>query len=172
MEMKEKNMLIGLGILILIGLLSLSALFGFYFGRQPQVLTQQVAAATPAVGPAVSPTPSPSPATVAEASPTAVPAPGPDEKEEIKEAVLRLAELNQNQAEVTITYQNEKHAKGLIKEFDAVGGAYWLAAKTTEGWVGVYAGQSQPKCEALDPYDFPTPLAPDCLNTSGTVVER
>jgi len=73
---------------------------------------------------------------------------------------------------VTISENTGQFAKGGIKEYEAVGGAYWIAAKTNEGWVCVYDGQSQPTCEQIAPYNFPTDMVPECLDENGKVVER
>lgn len=100
------------------------------------------------------------------------PTPTVDETELIKQAVFRKTGLDETEAEVTISINTGTHAKGNIKEFEAVGGAYWLAAKTSEGWVCVYDGQAHPSCSQIDPYDFPVELVPECLSETGTVVSR
>ena len=123
--------------------------------------------------------PSPTPQTVTEvtATPTLQAAifsltPTIDETNLIKQAIFKLTGLNETKAEITINKNTGTHAKGNIKEFEAVGGAYWLAAKTESGWIGVYAGQATPKCSDIAPYNFPKDMVPECLNESGTVVER
>lgn len=113
-------------------------------------------------------------------SPTASPAisvPSPtsaiDESNLIKQAIFKLTGLDETKAGININKKTDKHATGNIKEFAAVGGAYWLAAKSgAAGWVGVYAGQAQPKCSEIAPYDFPLAWVPDCLDASGQVVSR
>ncbi|MFH0942630.1 MAG: hypothetical protein V1810_00465, partial [Candidatus Beckwithbacteria bacterium] len=95
-----------------------------------------------------------------------------DETELIKQAIYDLTGLTAAKAEVTISKQIGNFATGGIKEYEAVGGAYWLAAKTNSGWVGVYDGQSQPECSQIETYDFPAEMVPECLNSLGQVVSR
>ena len=134
------------------------------------------------------PTPTPSPAGFESTPPTATiiptstpketilplptPTPKVDETGLIKQAIFKLTGLDATKAEVTINKNTGKHATGGIKEFEAVGGAYWLAAKTGETWVGVYAGQAQPTCSQIAPYNFPKEMVPECLDASGKVVSR
>jgi len=95
-----------------------------------------------------------------------------DETELIKQAVYERTGLTPEQAEISVNRRIASHATGTIKEFEAVGGAYWLAAKTAEGWVGVYDGQAQPECVEIETYVFPVDMVPECLNSSGNVVAR
>ena len=112
------------------------------------------------------PTPAPS------VEPTASSTPVVDETELIKQAVYEHTGLTPDQAEISVNRHIASHATGNIKEYEAVGGAYWLAAKTDSGWVGVYDGQSHPDCVAIETYAFPVDMVPECLNSSGVVVSR
>jgi len=71
-----------------------------------------------------------------------------------------------------VSEYNSKYAKGGVKEKEAVGGAYFIAAKVDNEWICVYDGQSQPTCEQIEPFDFPKSLVPECLNKANKVVER
>lgn len=115
-------------------------------------------------------TPSPTPTIKIE--PTVTPTPTVDETETIKQAVFKKTGLTAKQAEVIINKNTGKYATGNIKEFDAVGGAYWLAAKTEHGWVCVYDGQAQPTCEQIAPYNFPKDMVPECLDQNGKLLKR
>lgn len=90
----------------------------------------------------------------------------------IKQAVYDKTGLDESEALVTINKNTGFVATGGIKEYEAVGGAYWLAAKTSEGWVCVYDGQAQPTCTQIAPYNFPKDMVPECLDTNGKVVKR
>ena len=114
------------------------------------------------------PTPTPSPEIIQKATPT----PTINESELIKQAVFKKTGLNETQAEVSINKNTGEFATGNIKEFEAVGGAYWLAAKTEDGWVCVYDGQAQPTCTQIAPYNFPKDMVPECLDKNGKVVKR
>lgn len=113
-----------------------------------------------------------SPATPAATPLTERPTPTIDETTLIKQAVYRLTGLDEIRAEITINRNTGRHAIGTIKEFEAVGGAYWLAAKVVDGWVGVYAGQANPTCLEIAPYDFPPEMVLECLDERGEVVGR
>ncbi len=115
-------------------------------------------------------TPSPTPTIKVE--PTVTPIPTIDESEAIKQAVFNKTGLNASQAQISINKNTGQHATGNIKEFEAVSGAYWLAAKTNEGWVCVYDGQAQPTCAQIAPYNFPKDMVPECLDENGKVIKR
>lgn len=146
-------------------LVILANIFAWYFfvkGKE-EILTSSPPTPQTITGAAATPTPQ-----------TLVPSPtsAVDETSLIKQAIFELTGLDQTKAEVSINKNTGTYAKGNIKEFEAVGGAYWIAAKTPEGWVGVYAGQANPKCSDIAPYNFPKDMVPECLNESGAVVER
>lgn len=103
---------------------------------------------------------------------TKIPQPTVDESALIKQAVYKETGLDATKAEVTINQNTGTHAKGNIKEFEAVGGAYWLAAKTDAGWICVYDGQSHPTCEQIAPYNFPKDMVPECLDKNNKVITR
>lgn len=100
------------------------------------------------------------------------PTPVVDESELIKEAVFKKTGLDKTKAEVTISKNAGEFASGGIKEFEAVGGAWWIAAKTDDGWICVHTGQSNPSCQDIAPYNFPTSIAPECMDENNQVVIR
>lgn len=106
------------------------------------------------------------------AFPTIIPTPTIDEKSEIMQAVYIAADLTEEEADITFNEIRENHAKGLIKEKDAVSGAYWLAARTEEGWVVVYDGQATPECAIVDQYEFPSDLVPECVDEEMELIIR
>lgn len=123
----------------------------------------------------LSSTPSPSPLSGAQLqgpSVTSSPSPAPNEALAIKEAIYKITGLDETKAEVTISENTGIHATGGIKEHDAVGGAYWLAAKTDGEWIGVYDGQTHPTCTQIEPYNFPTSMVLECLDQGMNVVTR
>jgi len=97
--------------------------------------------------------------------PVVTPTPNPAlEIEAIKKAVYEKTGLTSRVADVTVSEYNSTYAKGGVKEKEAVGGAYFTAAKVDNEWICVYDGQSQPTCEQIEPFDFPKSLVPECLN--------
>jgi len=103
--------------IIVIGLLALAFFFGLKYRQTP-------GGATPTPTPEVTNVPSPQPTPTPE---EAAPTPTVDESGLIKQAVFK-------KTEASINKNTGQHATGNIKEFEAVGGAYWLAAKTDDGW--------------------------------------
>lgn len=149
-------------VIIVVGLLTLGGIFFFRFGGFPK----QTAPTVPSEIVTITPKPTP--------TPTSLPSPTPiiDDSKLIKQAILGKLGLNESQAVVTISQNTGKHAKGGVREIEAVGGGYFLAAKTGENWVIVYDGQANPTCEQIAPYNFPVDMVPECLDTNGKVVKR
>ncbi len=114
----------------------------------------------------------PTPTTSLQPSPSPILSPTQNETDLIKAAIYALTGLDEVKAEVIINQNTDTHAKGGIREYGAVGGAYWIAAKSDNEWVGVYAGQAHPTCNEIASYDFPTDMVPECLDASGKVVIR
>lgn len=94
------------------------------------------------------------------------------EIEGIKKAVYEKTGLTSQNADVTVSQYTSTIAKGGVKEKEAVGGAYFIAAKVGNEWVCVYDGQSQPTCEQIEPFNFPKEMVPECLDANNKVVKR
>lgn len=95
------------------------------------------------------------------------------DEEAIKLAVLESIGLEEEEVAFTITIYTGAHAKGNVREVDAVGGGYWLAAKDENGdWVAVYNGQANPPCGDVDAYNFRTSMVPECMDASNNAVTR
>lgn len=43
-----------------------------------------------------------------------------------------------------------------------MGGAMWLAYNNGEKWLIVFDGQGTIPCSAVDPYNFPSDMVPEC----------
>ncbi len=121
--------------------------------------------------PGKAPTPTPT-ATSLQPPTSPILSPTPNETDLIKAAIYALTGLDETKVTVTITQNTGVHAKGGIREYGAVGGAYWIAAKSDSEWVGVHSGQANPTCNEITPYDFPTDMVPECLDADGNVVTR
>ena len=90
----------------------------------------------------------------------------------IKQAIYQKTGLNEATADIAVNQNTGTYATGNIKEKEAVGGAYWLAAKKDGQWVAVYDGQAYPTCAQIAPYNFPISMVPACLDSSNNVVSR
>jgi len=132
----------------------------FFWGKNLLVEKQDQEAPNPEITVEITPTPTKKIISPAE------------EENLIKKTVYEKTGLAEEEASVTISKNTGEFATGGIKEYEAIGGAYWLAAKTDEGWVCVYDGQSQPECEQIDLYGFPKDMVPECMDKNGKVVKR
>lgn len=94
------------------------------------------------------------------------------EIEAIKRAVFEKTGLTPENADVTVSQYTTSHAKGGVKEKEAIAGAYFIAAKENGNWICVYDGQSHPTCEQIEPFDFPEEMVPECLDASNKVIKR
>jgi len=155
-------------LIIIIVLLGFAVIFLLQSGRlsqkTPPTTTPTVQVTpTPEIIPtlAITPTPLTTPTTTVD-----------DDNKLIKQAILNKLGLTESQAVVTISQNTGQYAKGGVKEIEAVGGGYFLAAKVGGNWVTVYDGQANPTCVQLAPYNFPTDMVPECLDSSGKVVKR
>lgn len=120
----------------------------------------------------VTPTPEITPTLAITPTPLATPTTAVDDTKLIKQAILNKLGLTENQAVVTISQNTGQYAKGGVKEVEAVGGGYFLAAKVGGNWVIVYDGQANPTCAQLAPYNFPIDMVPECLDNNDKVVKR
>lgn len=69
-----------------------------------------------------------------------------------------------NTVKVQVQADTGNFAKGLVNFTDEQGGAIWLAAKTSQGWELAFDGNGIAPCEAVNKYDFPKDLVPQCLD--------
>ena len=119
------------------------------------------------------PSPTSSATPISQLQPPATIVPVVDETEAIKEAIYLLVGSDATVVNVTIDKNIGTYATGGVVDWASeVGGGYWIAAKSAGEWIGVYAGQSQPTCNEIDPYNFPTSMVPECLDGLGKVITR
>jgi hypothetical protein len=133
----------------------------------------------------VTQTPSPTPAlsgTIPEkvvspsASPEALQAqPNPREQDAEKITQAMAARHGKSPAEVELTVSSNTgvHASGGVTFTGEMGGGWWLAAKENGSWIIVADGNGTIPCEAIEPYNFPVTMVPECYSeTTGDVVKR
>jgi len=74
---------------------------------------------------------------------------------------------------LTIDENTGTHANGGVKFAGEIGGAWWLMAKSGGDWVIVADGNGTVPCSAIEPYNFPTSMVPECWDEgTGTLVVR
>jgi len=74
---------------------------------------------------------------------------------------------------VVVGESTGEYAKGTVSFLGEIGGGWFLAAKTEEGWVVVADGNGTVMCEDIADYDFPVAMVPECWDeATQTLVER
>ncbi len=101
--------------------------------------------------------------------PTAQPEPTATTVEPISLTAALAEQLGIPEAGVQFTIRQED---GSFVRGDLAQGDYFLAALSPGGWVVVYNGPDLPGCRALDSYDFPPDMAPECVGAAGELIVR
>lgn len=154
---KSNLLLIFFTVLFTLGLLVLGG-FGFWFYQE-----------NIAKKPEPSPSPSVTPEIVPTVEPTVMPTPEPSpssqvksDLELIKEAFAEKYNKPLEDVDVTINKNTGTHASGLIKFAGEISGAMWLGYKDNGAWTIVHDGQGTIPCQAIEPYNFPVDMVPEC----------
>lgn len=113
--------------------------------------------------PSAEPTPTPTQLAI----PTSTTALTPEEKvksalEQIKEAFAEKYNKPIEDVDVNISENTGTHAIGGVRFAGEMGGAMWLAYNNGEEWIITYDGHGTIPCSAVDPYDFPADMVPEC----------
>jgi hypothetical protein len=127
------------------------------------------------------PTPTSIPTLVLEATPTPIGAPDtgmpPTEEKSDLEQIKELFAAKYNkpieEAEVSINENTGTHATGGVKFTGEISGAMWLAYHDGEKWILVHDGQGTIPCSAIEPYNFPIDMVPECWDEdAGKLINR
>ena len=94
------------------------------------------------------------------------------DEELITEAMAEKYDRDVADVDLTVSEQIGKYAKGSVKFAGEVGGGWWLAFKEDEGWVIVADGNGTVPCSAIEPYDFPAAMVPECWDEDLGLIER
>lgn len=152
----------------------LAFLLGTYF---PNFLKEQQPASTisptqpspAAISQSVTPTESIQPANTIIPSPTI---PQKSDLELIKEAFAQKYNRPASEVNVTVSKNNGTHAQGGISFSGEIGGGWFLAYKESNGWIIVQDGNGTISCETIAPYNFPSDMAPECVDKNGKLIKR
>lgn len=128
---------------------------------------------------AISPSPKPPTATPT----TATTVPGDEEPEPEAEAPDDTALIRQAMADkydrpvedviLTVSDNTGTHANGGVRFEEEMGGGWWLAYKDGDNWIIVADGNGTVPCSAIEGYDFPTDMVPECWDEdTGELVVR
>jgi len=116
-------------------------------------------------------TPGPSTeSTVSQITPTIEPK---NDLELITQVLAAKYNKDPEEAEVSIEENTGVYANGGIRFQGEISGAWWLAYKEAGEWLIVADGNGTVPCEAIEPYNFPVDMVPECWRQSdSTLVQR
>lgn len=93
--------------------------------------------------------------------------------EQIKEAFAKKYSKPIDEVNVTINKNTGTHTSGSVKFTGEMGGAMWLAYNDGTKWIIVFDGHGTIPCSAIEPYDFPTDMVPECWDeATSKLIER
>ncbi len=137
------------------------------FSPSPSPLVQ--ASAEPEVSPEEM-VPSPQVSAAPQASPEI---PAKSDLELLREAFATKYSHTLAETEVNIGKQAGPYVSGGIHFSGEMGGGWFLAYKGADGWIIVADGNGTVPCEAIEPYDFPVDMVPECWDDStSTLITR
>lgn len=153
--------------LIIAVILVLVAIFGGGF------LWWSMRTGAPSVEPTVEPTPIASPEVMPTPEETPIVEETKSDLEQIKEAFAEKYDKPLGDVDVNISENTGTYASGGVRFVGEISGAMWLAYNDGEKWIIVFDGQGTIPCLAVDPYDFPTDMVPECWNeATSTLIQR
>ena len=66
------------------------------------------------------------------------------------------------ETDLTMNEYDGNYASGLVRFTGEIGGGWWLATKTTTGWIIAADGNGSVMCALIEPYNFPVSMVPEC----------
>lgn len=106
---------------------------------------------------------------------TSVQAPTINETDLLKTAIKQalVAEHGSTANDLTITVSKIEGSFAQGGASASGGGGMWLAAKVSGIWKLLWDGNGTISCQAIDPYNYPASLAPECYNeTTEKIITR
>ncbi|HUV46856.1 MAG TPA: hypothetical protein VMW29_01860 [Candidatus Bathyarchaeia archaeon] len=77
-----------------------------------------------------------------------------------------------SEVEVEISKKFDPYVSGGVIFSGEMGGGWFLAYKQEGEWIIVADGNGTIPCEAIEPYDFPADMAPECYTQDGSLITR
>lgn len=159
--------LLGLGVLAAVGI------GAFRLGKS------QLGIAPPVEEPTITPTPTPEITPTPTLTPTdtlkpTTPAnPAKSDADKIRQVLANKYDRTIEETEINVSKNTGTHATGSVRFAGEMGGGMWLAYKEGENWIIAYDGQGTIPCSAVDPYNFPTDIVPECWDeTTSSLITR
>lgn len=124
----------------------------------------------------LSPTPETAPSPTLTPPDTLKPTTSPaneSDADKIRKVLANKYSKNTEETEISVSKNTGTHATGSVRFAGEMGGGMWLAYKDGENWIVTYDGQGTIPCSAVDPYNFPTDIAPECWDeTTSSLITR
>lgn len=87
-------------------------------------------------------------------------------------ALLARTGLPEAELSYVVDVNSGFHVKGRILPTETIQLANFLAAAVDGGWLVVFHGPAEPLCTEITPYNFPLDIAPNCIDSDGTLLDR
>ena len=118
-------------------------------------------------------TPLPTTTTTPDPASSTTPTPQVSDEDQIREAMATKHNKSVTDTDISINEITANHASGVVKFAGEIAGGWFLAAKTTGDWQIVADGNGTVICADIDPFNFPTTMAPECWDdTTQTLITR
>lgn len=108
----------------------------------------------------------PTTTTTPDPTPSVTPASQISDEEQIHQAMATKHNKSVVDTDISINEISANHASGVVKFAGEISGGWFLAAKTTGDWQIVADGNGTVMCGDIDPFNFPTTMAPECWDDS------
>jgi hypothetical protein len=123
--------------------------------------------------PTNSPSPTITPSTTSSPTDSLTPTPAQSALIGIQNAFAKKYGKPVSSVSVTISQNTGTHAKGSISFEGEMGGGWFLAYKSADGWIIVADGNGTISCSVIAPYSFPVSLVPECYDEkTETLIKR
>lgn len=154
---------VGFFVLLTAILLILTAI-GFYIFMQPKIQTLPTQPfASVRIIPSIQPIQSIQPS----------PQNSPTDFDLLKQAMAKKHNKEVSEVNLTVSKNTGQHAQGGVTFTGEMGGGWFLAAKTTDGWVIVDDGNGTISCQVIASYNFPVSIVPECWDeAAGKIIKR
>lgn len=96
-----------------------------------------------------------------------------DDNALIKKALVAKTTIAEDKLDFSVSQKEGNYAKGFVgTKGEENGGGYFLTTKVNNDWLIVYSGQATPECSAINPYNFPVAMVPECMDANGELIKR
>jgi len=92
---------------------------------------------------------------------------------QVRQAFAQKYDKDLNEVKVTIKEKDDPYMSGGISFSGEISGGWFLAYHDNGDWIIVADGNGTVMCEKIEPYNFPTTMAPECWDeVNGELITR